>query len=587
LDWVAGLIFLLTMVVTFWFIHHFAINMIYFDQWADVNVVRHAHSGSLNLSILWAQHNENRIFFPNLVVLLLAYGTHLNVVVEDYLNGALAVAAAGLVIVAHKRRSSTIRWIYYCPVAIVLLSLAPLANALFGFNLSWYLVLVGLAVALYLLDRPVLGRLALIGAVAAAVIGSFSSIQGLFIWLAGLVLLYLRRRPKGPVVVWIASGGATAAVFFVHFDFAATGGNNSYALRHPLAAIKFFFSSLGNVVGAHSSSTASTNDLVLGIAVFIVVIVALVNGFHRGRSGGGPIGIALMCFGLEFIVFVTVGRIQLGLFSESRFSVFTLLVWVGAYLALLDPHPLPYRETVSRWLEHLDRHREIPHLPIDERWPSPLWRQAAALFALGLLLLLFVVQLGFGTGGGIIDARGWYSTETTGAAVTVNIDHASDSLVVSTLGAYPATFIRQMAQFARSDHLSLFDTPLVRQYTLRRPVPVMLAPEAGATVSGATVSGATVSGATVSGDATLDASVNGITADSNVEFVVTGRGLRDASVATGRLTTIGWLASWDTTTVVNGTYEVACVVRSGGGSRTTSLPITVMVRNQRRVAGRT
>lgn len=571
LDGVAVLIFSLSVVTVFLWIHHFAVNMIYFDQWADVAVVQHAHSGTLSLAVLWAQHNENRILFPNLIVLLLAYTTHLDVVIEDYLNGALAIAAAGLLILAHKRRSPAIPWIWYCPVAVVLLSFVPLENALFGFNLSWYLVLCGLSLSLYLLDQPTLGPVILLGAVATGVVASYSSIQGLFIWPAGLVLLYLRRRARAPVVAWVVSGIVTWAVYFIHFDFAATGGDGLYSLRHPLAAVEFFFSAIGNVLGSPISAAphaGNDNALTLGIIVFAVAVVALVNGFHRGRSGGAPIGVALICFGLGFIAFITIGRIQLGLFNESRDTVFTLLVWVGTYLTLLESPSPELRDAASRWMQRFDDRMGINSRPTDvvlggERPRGVPWRQATAGLALVVLMGLLVLQVGFGFEGGTNDARGWYQSEMTAANVTVNIDKASDSLVVSALGGYPTDFFRQTAMFARRQRLSLFDTGLVAEDTLRNPVPVILLPAPGAILTGSADLDATVSGRAIS-----------------VEFEVTDPGRRSIVVGTGLRTEFGWFARWDTTTVSNGSYRLECVVDSAAGVRTTGLPVHVTVENR-------
>src|ERR1019366_8903735 len=97
-------------------------------------------------------------------------------------------------------------------------------NTLWGFQMAWYLVLLGLAVALFLLDRPSLTWLVLAAAMAAAVVGSFSSLQGLLIWPTGLVLLYLRRRPWRMIVVWIISAVATGAIYFYNYNFASVSG---------------------------------------------------------------------------------------------------------------------------------------------------------------------------------------------------------------------------------------------------------------------------------------------------------------------------------------------------------------------------
>ena len=74
-------------------------------------------------------------------------------------------------------------------------SIVQAENTLWGFQLAWYLVLVLLAGVIFILDRPSLSTLESTAAVVLAVLGSYSSLQGLFIWIAGLLLLLYRRRP--------------------------------------------------------------------------------------------------------------------------------------------------------------------------------------------------------------------------------------------------------------------------------------------------------------------------------------------------------------------------------------------------------
>ena len=228
-DWRSWLIpiatflgFAIPAVSYLWMIHADGVNVIFADQWDDVALIGHAFSGTLHLSTLWAQHYENRIFFPNLIVLALAYTTHFNVVTEEYLSAFMLFGATALVICAHKRRSPERRWIWYCPVAFLLLSLAQAVNALWGFQMAWYLVLLMITLALFLLDQettrwPVFGC-----AIAAAVIASFSSLQGLLVWPAGLLLIYLRRRPRHLAITWIGSAVLTGVIYFVGFNFNAS-----------------------------------------------------------------------------------------------------------------------------------------------------------------------------------------------------------------------------------------------------------------------------------------------------------------------------------------------------------------------------
>ena len=84
-------------------------------------------------------------------------------------------------------------------------------------------------------------------------------------------------------------------------------------------------------------------------------------------------------------------------------------------------------------------------------------------------------------------------------------------------------------------------------------------------------------GATVSGSQYLDASASsGVT---KVHYELTGGGLNDLVIATGTPTTYGWIAGWNTTTVLNGAYTLQSVGSYSGGVSGTSLGISVTVSN--------
>jgi hypothetical protein len=578
LNGLAILVFLFAVVAALLFIHRFAVNMIYYDQWADVDLIRHAHNGTLSFGELWAQHNENRIFFPNLVVLLLAYTTHFNIVTEVFLSGVLLMATTALLIVAHKRRSPAVPLIWYGPVALVLLSLIAVEPLLFGFLICWTLVLVALAAGLFLLDRPNLTWMAMSGAVVAAVVGSYSCFEGLFIWPAGLVLLYLRRRSRSHLLIWIGSGLVTGALFFIHFDFVATAGNESSVLRHPGVALEFFFSSIGNVVGTQFNTPTAQNSgvLLLGILIFVIAVWALIQGFHRTESGGSPIGVALICFGLLFVAFITLGRSQLGLASASRFSTWELTIWVGAYLALLGR---PARQTSayrSRWVDLLEGWKTFAQRqsggPDGARGRARPWVQLTDMVVCLVLALCILLQLTLGTEGSLLNARGWRGEEISVADVTANIGKASDPLIQNTLGAYYPPFLRQMAAFAKSDRLSLFATGAAADYSRRGLFPYLLIslvrPSPGARMSGNEVLDASV----------LVAKVN--LARTHVQFHLSGASRGDTVIATGTPALFGWLARWDSTTVPNGVYRMWAVLQRSGRTDASSAPVIFVVANR-------
>ena len=526
----------------FWFIHHYGSNVIWYDQWDDIRLIAHPTLGTL-----WAQHNEHRMFFPNLIVLALAHTTHFNILVEEYLGGLMLVMSIGLLIWAHKRRSLSTPWLYYCPVAIISLSFVQVGNALWGFQMAWYLIMLALALALFLLDRPSLTWLVLIGAITAATVGTFSSLQGLLIWPVGLVLLYCRSRQKGVVMAWLASGFVATVVYFYHFSSSATGVNNAYAFSHPIAALQFFFLAIGDVTGQPLPFIGRSDSIMLlGIVIVAVAIWAVAAyGFRRNRLGG-PIGVSLICFGLLFAASITAGRLSYGLQAAggSRYTTFDLSILVGCYLTLLG---------------------------------QPAERAKAAQLGIRVIVGGTIVLVAIlGTRNGLTQAATWHQIMSEGADVTVNIDKAPDSLVEAALSPGASgdiSFIRQSAHTARTQHLSLFATGAVSRY---RSEGLLEPPPATSVV-------APSKDATLKGRVTLNASASdnfGITVNvTRVEFHATGGELRNALIGTGNDTYLGWLDGWDTTAVPNGTYTLQSVAYNATGKAAYSVGVRVTVKN--------
>jgi hypothetical protein len=85
------------------------------------------------------------------------------------------------------------------------------------------------------------------------------------------------------------------------------------------------------------------------------------------------------------------------------------------------------------------------------------------------------------------------------------------------------------------------------------------------------------SGATVSGVVNLDA-IPGENV-SSVNFVASGGGSQKAQIAVGTLKSIGWVGTWDSTTVPNGSYQIFAVGANSSGKKVTSAGVTVTVKN--------
>ncbi len=570
--------FAVPVIAYFWLIHDYGVNSIWQDQWDDINVIAHP-----NLGNLWALHNDNRIFFPNLVVLLLAHTTHFNVHIEDYLSGIMLVLAIGLLIVADKRRSPSTPWLYYCPVAIIMLSFVQVGDTLWGFQMAWYLVMLALAGAVFLLDEPILTWLSLIGAMALAIVGSFSSLQGLLIWPAGLVLLYCRSRPKRFVITWLAGGIVTGAAYFYQFRPTSPASNDSYVLSHPVLTIEFFLSAIGDVVGESLPSVGRNNGvLVLGVVIVAVAIWVIIVYGLRGDKSGSPIGVALISFGLMFAATITVGRTSYGLYvaGVSRYTTYGLLILVGCYLAILDRRTeptkvSPQKETQSQVAWTGDGSPVVPQTL--RTWKTNQRDDKLLLVLRVIVTSTIVILVILGTRNGLNGAKGWHQILSDSADVTVNVQKAPDGVVASVLYSFRDTaFTRQMAQIAKTQDLSVFATGAARQYAKEglsvesRPVTRVVSPMNGTTLNG---------NARLTATAGVNIGTFGFNA-SRVEFSATGGTLRDENIGSAESTDYGWLYVWNTTKVPNGQYTLHSIAYNSNGKGTLSAGVSVSVKNE-------
>jgi hypothetical protein len=539
-----------------WLTARDSLDVLRADQWYDVRLIQHSFNGTLSLSMLWAQHSDNRIFFQNLIMLLVAHLAHFNVLAQVYFDVVLLVGATALFVAAHRRRSPSTAWIWYCPFAVVMFSLAQWGDTLYGFQLGWYLVLAMTALVLFWLDRPLLTWIVLIGAVVGGVIASYSSLQGLFVWPVGLALMLQRSRPKAFMFAWITAGVLTTALYFYNYNSSESGGNLSFAFHQPAQFLRFYVFALGDIVGANISNSPSIGQygvFVFGLVVLGVGVWAIVSsGLRVDVSSGRPVGVALVWTGLLFAGAIAAGRASDGLSGAgtSRYVTFDLLVVAGSYLVATD-----------RFAERSRNMRE------GER--PPRLRVAVPAAVASVVGILAV----FGTVNGIKGADGDLNYEKANAVITVHIDRAPDGLVASHLGAgYQTTgFIRKMVAFTRSHRLALFSTSEAAQYA-RQSIPINSTPPL-------TVMAKPTAGQVLHGSEFLLAGASDEYGVTKVQFELRKGQSGSRVISQGSRTTFGWLGAWNTLAVPNGEYFLRSAAFAPGGLEAASPWVEVEVKN--------
>jgi hypothetical protein len=555
------------------FIHEYGVNAIWYDQWDNVALLTHStfyfHSyvGHTDLSMLWAQHNENRMLFPNFIVLALGALTHFNIVTELYLSAVILVIAFSLIVFGHWRDLGIRHPILYVPLGFLVFSFGQYGDTLFGFQVAWYLIFLALAVVIFLLNTFRVEWIVLSAAIATAIVGSYSSIEGLLIWPVGIVLLLWRHGKRSHFVAWIVAAIATGAIYFYNFDFSTSSGGGGYLKAHPIAVLEFFFFNIGDIAGAPLRAGASNPDvLTLGVLIFLLALVCLVVYARPGHLSKSPVGPALIIFGLLFAATVAYGRSSEGLFvaSQSRYATFNLLILGGCYLCVLEGWPSRELETdvlgvgqgAARMRENVLSFVDRPRQTLRKEW-----KQFVVTGLRVLAVLLVVIMVEGGVKNGRSGGSGARVQQQLAAVVAAHARVAPNSLIKAALFPNP-TFayanIRRLAELASADHLSLFGTgALVQASRASLPRTVYTPPQTAifSPEAGQVLRGSVFVVATAKEDYPITA----------VEFqisTVAGQSRERFRMVPFRY---GYLGAWPTTDVPNGYYTIKSIVQDVSG----------------------
>jgi hypothetical protein len=334
LRWLSYSLILLPIAAAFLYVNEFGVNVVYVDQWEMVTRFRNLSSGALTLPDLWAQHNQSRPFFPRVVMLLLGTLTDWNNLAEMYL--ILSCMCATLIALFFAFRESVGSKLFlFVPIAFLVFSLRQHWNMLLGYQLNFVFAATFGTIALYFLyviKDSSNGRGALPVAMASATFAAFSSIQGLFVWPAGVLQILItpveKRLKKFLAWSWGLVGVGEWILYFINYE-TGSGPSLLYPLTHPLTGAEYFLTLLGSSLFFPQMQGFA---FVSGLLLVGVIAVGLISAY-RTREMGNSFWIALTFFSLFTLVSITAGRADLGVESSlaSRYTTHSLLLVVGIY----------------------------------------------------------------------------------------------------------------------------------------------------------------------------------------------------------------------------------------------------------------
>jgi hypothetical protein len=320
---------LLTVCIGFGYVDLFGVNVFLADEWdALLPLLSHYSDGTLTASELWKPHNEHRIFFPKLVMLGLGILTRGNIVAVLYLTQVLFTATLGVLWIALRRQFSRDRAIWHLvPLAFLVFDLRQWESMLMGMLIAFVMVMVAAWFTFLSLSRAANHRwaAAFSWAVVAAVVGSYSSIQGLLIWPVGVAQLLVAPLNKRLKIVltslWTSLGIFAWLVYF--YDWSRPNTHPAFTFSW-----EYFFAAIGSSLSSKVTIAPWLGALLIGLAIAAVVLVAM-----RRQWGEQSFWLAAIAFSIGTAASITIGRAGFGVHQalHSRYSTFAIPLVIGIY----------------------------------------------------------------------------------------------------------------------------------------------------------------------------------------------------------------------------------------------------------------
>jgi hypothetical protein len=313
------------------FVTHFWVNEPDADDWNTLWLVSKSISGHLTLGMLWAQHNEDRMFVPNLVFVAAGRASQGNEETVIALSAAVFIATYFAFLGLCRTYLGRLTWPVVLVVGVVWFGFVDYGNALLAFQLAWYLVLGLFVGMLWLLIGNWAYRVP--AAMALAVLASFCSVQGLLLWPVGLLCLRWTKVRSAP---WIAAAIATTAVYFIGYSSKLTNAGNLFP-ANLLGA-----QSIGGISWryplVHLGTTIELSVAELGVPfpafrqlAGVIILLAAAYVVVRGIQRRELFPIALIAFAALFDALVLLGRLHFGYegVTASRYSMPGLVMLLG------------------------------------------------------------------------------------------------------------------------------------------------------------------------------------------------------------------------------------------------------------------
>lgn len=336
--WYLWLLLLLPPIILTYLVTTRSVNVPFWDQWELVPIIKNMQEGHFYLHDFWQQHNEHRLLFPRLIMMGAAVFTDWNLRYEVVINIILGLTSFGVLLSLFFRTNQLLRQKASLVVGIILsmiwFSPVQQENWLWGWQIQWFVSVLGLVMVLYALMDAVEDKLTwpkVLFLASGGVIAQYSLGNGMLIWpLVIATLIYLRIEVK-KIVVLAGTAVLTTGLYYFGYHSPPNTPSKLEVIHHPVAFVKYIFIYMGRPLSFLPKITPILGVLVVGLFVALTVWLFLK---HKKRFEVALPWIALGCYGLLSGLITASSRINLGVGQaySSRYTTISSLLLISVVM---------------------------------------------------------------------------------------------------------------------------------------------------------------------------------------------------------------------------------------------------------------
>lgn len=251
-------------------IAQFGVNVPMGDQWELVPIFQAIHNDTFQWSMLWAQHNEHRPLFPRLIMIGAAFMTNWDIRVEIWCNFLLAIGIflviARIINLTMLEYTETVRLWLKVSASFLIFSPVQWENWLFGWDIQWYLAVLGIAIttwALFTSENQWRFRTLYAFALIATVVACYSLASAFVLWVLGAAGLLLQRRSYPYFILWFIGAVTTIGLYWFDYHNPAGQPNLWLFLDKPGSFLEYIATYMGRGISYSNVLAVFVGGLIL------------------------------------------------------------------------------------------------------------------------------------------------------------------------------------------------------------------------------------------------------------------------------------------------------------------------------------